>query len=276
MKYNNRLYPYPVLGISDDIKGQFQVDLKYSSDGKVIKVNPTFRLSNTSLEEMIKDKRALFVTHLYCRGTMFRDVFVSTDNIPDAITIAAPKLNGEVEVDFFICSVKEERYRNSLVNTDYSDYSFPIEKADIIAYGGKGKFYANKTYEDLKAVSALMLIDESHHASHAMKNSYEGDKITILLCKEDYQKYKLVKNIGTEMYINVLHSTIVLPALLEALYFLDDKELSNNYSEYRWHIVLSEIKNKSQDNNFTIAQNILDLPNNRLFESLIKNSEDYE
>lgn len=268
MNYNNRLYPFPVLGIEDDVNGSLNVELKISSDGNTIQISPSFNLSNQTLESLVKGDKAHYVAHIYCRSTMFREAYSTTKSLPTSFAVPASKLLGETEIDFFICSSSDFTYSSKEFNPDYKGYSFEIGRGDILAYAGKGKFYANKTYEDLTSVSALMNIDNSQKSNAAMYNEYDGDKITIMLCKEDYEKYQLVKD--KEYWINILLSSVVFPALLEALYFMEE-DVATPYQRKRWFEVLDEIKQNSKEkNNMRIAQNILDLPNNRALDSLLK------
>jgi hypothetical protein len=200
---------------------------------------------------------------------MFREVFKTHKNISETISINSHKLNGEVELDFFICANEDiPKYTNGKFNKDYQGHPFSLDKGDIMAYGGKGKFFANKAPEELKSISALMNIASSEKSNEPMFNDYGGEKITIMLCSEDYSNYQIIKR--NQLWINLLLSSIVLPCLLEALNFVsspDAKEFSNR----QWFKVLTEIKGKSKDGNvLKTAQRILDLPNNRSFTTLIQ------
>jgi len=267
MVYNNRLYPHPVLGIGDDIAGSMEVDLRIESSGKEIQIAPSFRVTNDDLQKLVDKKAAMFASHLYCSGTMYRELFKSDKNIPDTIRINSSRLNGEVEIDFFICANENiENYSNGDFNKDYSGHQFTVDKGDILAYGGKGKFYANKSPEDLRSISALMNIDNTEKNNHPMFIEYSGDKVTIMLCQDDYESYQIVKR--TSLYINILLSCIVLPCLTEVLHFLSFDE-AKEFSEKHWYKVLSEMKEKSKDRTeIEIAQRILDLPNNRSFNTI--------
>lgn len=269
LQYNNRLYPHPVIGIADDVDGTFEVELKVSSNSKFIAISPTFKVTNADLKSHIMEGTVLFTSHIYCRGTMYREVFKTQKNIPDAIKIPSNRLNGEVEVDFFLCADKNiGNYCNKGFSNDYRGFTFAIDKGDILGYGGKGKFYANKSPEELKSISALMKINSTGKNSHAMFNDYDGDKITIMLCQEDYENYQTVRKGKDSFWSNLLLSSIVLPALTEAIHFLKD-DMARDFSKNRWYTILTElVKNSKENNKLKIAQNILDLPNNRLFGTL--------
>lgn len=273
MRYNNRLFPHPVLGIGDDIIGEFSVELVYKSDKDFISLSPTFKLVDKGMKNLILTGKAYFIIQVYCRSTMYREIFKTPNLLPDAILIPSVKLNGDVEVDFFICSETSiKNYSLESFNPDYNNSKFFIDRGDILAYGGKGKFVANKSPEELKSISSLIRISNSEEISKPMYNEYEGQKIQIMLCQEDYENYQLI--IRSRVYVSLIHSIIVLPALLDALNFLDKKE-SEEFSDKRWYKALKEYKSKFRSNDSLIlAQKILDLPNMRSFKTIINLMEE--
>jgi hypothetical protein len=105
-----------------------------------------------------------------------------------------------------------------------------------------------------------------------MWNEYEGEKIEIMMCKEDYNNYQIV--LKNRIFHNILHSSIVLPALLDALYNIDTPE-SKDYADKRWYKALKDYKSRSKTQDcFKIAQNIIDLPNERTFATLLNLMEE--
>ncbi|HRG88128.1 MAG TPA: hypothetical protein PLW44_03850 [Chitinophagales bacterium] len=273
MKYNNRLFPHPVLGIDDDINAEFTGELTYSSNKDNISLEIVFKLTDDQLTRYIQVKKIMFVIHVYCRGTMYRNVFVANSTLPDPILIPAMQLKGDVEVDFFIAAVKQiDGYSSSSFHQDYKGYSFSIENADILAYGGKGKFIANKSPEELKSISSLIRVKNSGKNNQPMYNEYDGKKIEINLCEQDFERYQLA--IRNKEWVNVIHSSIVLPALIDALYFLEKPE-SKDCCERRWYSALLDIKSKSKRTKdcFQLAQEILEHPNNRTLETIVRELE---
>lgn len=277
MKFNNRNFPHPVLGIEDDFSaGEMAVELKVSTRKEYIEITPIFRLNSEYLQSLISNEHAVYVAHVYCRGTVYREVFTSKNSLAEPIRIPANFLNGSVDIDFFVCTQKQfDNYHSSDFNIDYHNTPFSVDKSDIIAYAGKGTFYANKKPIELQSVSALMNIDSSGKSKVPMYLDYEGEKITIMLCTEDYQNYKLLKN--NKSLIGVILSSIVLPALIDALFFLEHKD-SENYRSSAWYKALSEIKEtgkKKYPDPLRLAQKILDLPLYNCFELLV-NENQYE
>jgi hypothetical protein len=269
MKYNNRLYPHPVLGIMDDINGIFSCTLSVESDKELIILKPAFNLDNHDLEELIKNGNAKFCIHVYCRGTMFRESYEIKDVVSGEININSSDLNGETEVDFLICSNNEmPDYRNSYANRLYGQNKFQIEKGDILAYGGKGKFFANKSPEQLKAVSSIMKIKKGNFKNGPFYNEYSDKFITVCLSESDYCLYYEFKE--NKKFINILHASIVIPSLLEAIYFVKESDAgSKEFEESEWFKIISSNLNSIKGNTvLEKIQEMLDLPLNREFLSL--------
>ncbi len=252
MIYNNRHYPHPVLGISDDISGGVQVKLKVSSDSEHIVLENTFSIENEDLKELIRQSMACYSVHLSCVGTFFRSNYESYKELSDPLKIRASDLNGEVELNYFICAKEDiEEYSNSASNDDYGNTKFRVNKGDILAYLGKGKFYANKTYQETKSISSIMNINTDGKPNHHFYLDYGDEKITIMLCKEDYQLYQEIK---LKKFASILHSSLVLPALQQAIVFIESEE-SNEYSGKPWYMSLSElIKKESEADSLVRAQ----------------------
>lgn len=267
MNYNNRTYPHPVLGIENSINDSFEINFNVSTDKGLIGINLEYKLSNNDLTKLIESRLATYCIQIYCKGTLYREVFRSHKPLPQKIEIPSTRLHEQVEADFFICACDEiVNYTNSSVSNDYKGYKFLIEKGDILAYGGKGIFYANKSYEELKSVSAFMNIDSGDKKTMPMYNYYEGDKITVYLSQTSYELYQKIKN--EKSYTDTLHSSVVLPALAEAIRFLDSSDASD-FSDKKWYALLEKlIQLNETDDPMQTAQKILDHPVNRSFSSL--------
>jgi len=275
MIFNNRNYPHPILGLNDDfVSSSISVELNISSNKEVFEIRPIFLLENQDIRILVDETKAFYVSHVYCRGTMFREVFKTTNNLSEPIKIISSRLNGEVEVDFFICSdQKIKNYRSNQFNSEYGMTTFSLDRADIIAFGGKAKFFANKSHEELKAVSSLMNVLCTQKSNKAMFLDYSGNRVAIMLCKEDYDNYKLMK--VNPKYIGLILSSMVLPALIEVLNVIG-KEEALEFQEKPWYRILNDIKENSEGRTcLEIAQNILELPLKRSFNSVMLN-EFYE
>lgn len=266
MLYNNRDYPHPVIGVGEDIAGRFNVRLSVRAGTKEVRLEPVFDLENESLNNLIETGKAQFAMHIYCKSTMFREVRRFPKAVAEAIVLPTSTLRDKVEVDFFICANTHiEEYQNDQAHPDYSGYSFPIDKGVILAYGGQGVFHANKTPEELKAVSSFMNIDRDVKSDGPMYNEYDGDKITVYLSMNDYRRYQEVKK--NKGIVDILHSAIVLPALMQAVLEVSDD--SSEFADRKWFTILKDrVAETKEDTPLIVAQKILENPLNRSFNAV--------
>ncbi len=275
MKYNNRLYPHPVLGIMDDVDGEFSCNLTVESSKEGIIIKPSFQVANQDIEKLVSNGDANICLHLYCRGTLFRQNWVVKDLLSEEIRIDPNDLNGETEIDIFICSNKKFfNYQNSSFNKVFNNQEFEIEIGDILAYGGKGKFFANKSPEQLKAVSSIMRIKKGNFKNGPFLNDYDDKYIIVYLSETDYNLYQEFKE--NKKYINILHTSIVLPSLIQTVFSMENDESGvTEYKDSEWYKILDKNLNEAKGNSILEKiQNILDLPLNREFLSLV--DLDYE
>jgi hypothetical protein len=104
MLYTNRNYPHPVLGISDDYKSSaITVKLNIEAKFDFFEIRPIFSLKNDDIQVLLDIDNAKYITQVYCRGTMYRDVITSRKSINEPIIISSKKLNGDASSPFISC-----------------------------------------------------------------------------------------------------------------------------------------------------------------------------
>lgn len=266
MLFNNRDYPHPVLGIAEDYKNSvISVSLNISTKLDSFEIRPIFYLKNIEIQHLLDNQQAEFITQIYCRGTMYRDIIKSGKNINDPILIPSTKLNGEVELDFFIVVNKNIL---DFISLDFSPVfdrtKFNINDSEIIAYGGQAKFFANKAFTESIGLSSLINVTCNNKSNKPLKIDYSGERISIVLCKEDFDKYKLLKS-NPQCWPLIL-TAIVFPALIEILHFIDSDE-AEEFTDKYWYDYLTQVKNNNAgESTIVIAQNILDKPLTKLLE----------
>lgn len=276
MKINNISFPHPVLGISDDISGIIKTDsaVRYYHDKTTISV--TWNLDCQSLQNFISNKEASYCVEVICAGTLFRKTFASFENTQELI-INTCDLRNVVKLSFYIIATENmPNYSINEFNTDYSGYSFDIQKGDVLAIGGNSSFPAEKSWEALKSVSSFMVVVKGTEKTGPIKYNFDDQKIKIFLPKEDYDNYKL--RYKTDNLSAIFHSSMVLPALMGALNIVFTRLDGNE--DKKWVEVLKvrlnsdEFKNKlkiksiESDNLLEIAQAILDNPLHRTLNGL--------
>ncbi len=277
MRISNLSFPYPVLGVKDDIHGQHKVavEIRLAEDNIYVKATHTF--FNESLEELIREKKAIFCAQIICSKTFFRNVYLSQDKNQE-IVIPQDQLRDKVSVDFFVVAKKDiPNYANKKAHKDYSGYKFFVGKGDALSFGGNFSFVAAKQWMASKSVASFMAIICGDRETGPMKiDLTRGDgKIVIELSSKDYERY--CKNSKSEVFYPLYHSCIVFPALMYALIQMSTPDGKDDYGDRLWFQILEEKKKDKKlaeldwsdpSNAAEIAQTILDEPLNRVFNSI--------
>ncbi|MFA5133415.1 MAG: hypothetical protein WC459_01260 [Patescibacteria group bacterium] len=254
-KNNNLSFPHPVLGIKDDVLGEYKINCGVKLGKENILIITKHILYNETLEEMIKNKEAAFCVEVLCPRSIYRKSFLSSD-ISQTVKIKASDLRDRVEVNFYVNALKDvPRYKLKEANSDYSGFSFEIEKGDILAYGGNTFFIAEKTWEALQAVSSFMEIRKYEKKTGPLLFNLSAEKIIIELSETDYGKYQKIQNI--DCLAPIFHSSIVLGALMYAL----GEMMSHGdfYKDYKWYQVL-EFKMQNEERLKKIGWDVENLP----------------
>lgn len=278
MKVNAKSYPHPVLGNGDDLGGSFKVELPYELSRDAVVLHPSFSLRNSAIEELLKKGKASFIAEVECRGTFYRRSFqIGVQN--ESISIPAKLLRERVAVSFFVCATRDlEEYKPSEPHSDYEGAQFDVEAGDVLAVGGLSSFIAEKAFDPLRPpISSFMSIMEGNQHEGPMEIDYEADKITIVLSKADWKSYVGVR--GQKPVQGILHSAVVLPALVDAIHKIHTSP--GEYERLNWFGRLDAIleAKKLQDKDpFEAAQRILDNPSSRSFKGVevIINADDEE
>lgn len=233
MKINSLSFPHPVLGISDDVSGNYSVECQVELGRETATLHIKQMLSNKTLEVLILDKKAVFNVEVHCRQSFYRNSFLFYEK-KHGISIAASDLLNNVEVNFFVNAISDiTNYCIQGSNTDYHGYSFEITNGDILAYGGSVNFPAEKDWQAFMAVTSFMEIREYEANEGPVLYELTQEKVVIQLPKKDYEKYNTVR---TAQYLYpIFHSSIAYPALLFAL---TNMKRTDEYGSSSWYLNL--------------------------------------
>lgn len=262
MRLSRRSYPHPVLGNGDDVPGAaFQATFEYSSDPQFYYIAVSAACSSMTLTKLIAKKSACYTVHVECSNTLFRKAFDFFEE-STRIQIPACELNDAVEVNAFIRAVADlPMYNIADAHEDYGDTVFHARPGDILAIGEGQVFDAENSFDSLRKVGSIMVIEQSGEAGdHPMKVDFNSDKIRILLCMNDFKAYSKLKTVP--VLTSHLTTTIVLPVLLEALHYV--KEDSEGLQANKWFRSLERrieiLELQSEEDTLAKAQKLLDMP----------------
>lgn len=274
MKFNDVTFPHPVHGIGDAISGNTgftkEPEINISNDSYRITIE--CNLENEELKTLKRESKVEFLCDVTCTNTIYRTNFVSDTS---KIEIEIPKKQVRGKVEFACLLVAKENlsnYSNSKAHSDYNGYTFDLDKGDVLAFFGEFKFDADIKYEKLKAVSSFMEVVENESITF-INVDLKQPKIEVQLPTNDYNAYKNDTISQEVKFAPIFHSSIVLNALLIALYNFEE------HNEYLWAKAIDyRLKNEEpfksslsideKENIPEIAQRLLGNPFSRLLSGL--------
>ena len=283
MKLNDVSLPYPVLGINDDIYPLLESDAIIMPDPEVDErfFNFSIRLNqyNSDITNLIQNGQAEYMCEIHCQRTMLRKCITSPDQ-DLSVTLDRKSLSGKVEFNCYII-VKDyiADYRNSECNPDYKGYGFDLEPGDILAVFPQRYYNVDIKYDKLYAAGSFMQMVESPNDKPVPWVKLDDDKIQIMLPKDMYRQYD--ENIGRDNhFIEMIHSSIIMNALVYALHHINDSRYSDNLwvdaikhrvnanGEFK-DIGINDVEDiQDHETIDALAQRIMGNPYNRMFNHM--------
>ncbi|HXO27763.1 MAG TPA: hypothetical protein VOA80_10490 [Thermoanaerobaculia bacterium] len=236
------------------------------ADKETIYLDVNIQHSSVTLSHLAVTARAAYVVHVECTNTLFRRVFQLRGAI-DRIAIRADQLNDLVEVNVFAVATQDiSGYVVEGAHVDYEGSAFEVRKADMLALGEGRVFVVESSFDVLGRVGSIMQIESAAEEGDVpMRLDFNGEKIRIILSREDFKEYKLLRH--DEALSTVITTSIVLPALVEALHYIEDEsgaDEADALGSLRWHRILNRrieaMKLADETDKLTQAQKLLELP----------------
>ena len=280
MRISTKYYPYPVISEGNDsyVSTKIESDVDASVENYDVKFIFKISVNNDEIHNLIKEKKAVYVHHIECAQTCYRKAIKTSDTETTFIE-SRNKLSGLVQICSLIVAEEDiDSYKNSDFSSDYKSLHIPfkIKKGCILGIGNQVELFINRDKEALENTSSIFSIVPLIGAEY--KNitvtTNQKSKIIIGIPQKSYYIYK---NLSVNLELqSVMHSMIIVPALIEVFNTLKTSELYN-FEDYRWFKALKKICSKfnipieedlDQINSFDLAQKMLDSPIVRAIEFL--------
>ena len=263
-------FPHPVLGIFNDIAGDFNIDIHIERNPgkKMIEfrvAKPVF--NNEYFSKLIESKTAGVLIKLYCGSTFKTWVFIDPE-IP--IEIPEDDLCNKVEIEPLIIALTDiEHYSDSSFNSVFEKQIFSVGKNEIIGILGKITIPIDKDYERLGLGNIFEFEPESDFTKPCSFD-YNRDKILIKYppaVNGDHPPNALFNKAPYTAY-----NMLIIPALTEAFRIMTDKEKVSSIEDNEWFFVLNNLLpiEEREDDPFVCAQLVLnrEIPILKSFEEL--------
>ena len=218
MKRSNKSYPYPVLGIGDDImpKPSFTVD-PITADTENYYVNVKIQMDNQDITDLISGGYAQFGCEVECSRTFYMKWFGF--DTPE-FTIELPR-HGVAEKVSFDCRVSVIKditgYMNSAAHEDYKGIPFNLPAGSVLASFGKFNYNADIQYDKLHSAGSFITIIKGNDPENTTY-TLDHPKIEVKLPPVLFEEYKEKYNKRTSKWADVFHSSIAFNALVFALF----------------------------------------------------------
>ncbi len=271
MRIKAKLYPYPVLAPTfnnDYIDSDFNIEMTIECSSTEIIVNFIPILSNKGLKNLIDQKKASFVVHIECSLTSYR-ILVKVDEDGLVYKIPADKVEGLITFcPFIVANENIFGYTNDKFNEDYKGISFDIEKGNILAVGQDLTMYPEKENDDLANVPSIFAVTEikDPERKNIVIDNVSTNKINIQLPENEFTQFKIAMNNPAAK--SVIHSMIIIPALMKCINDLKNPEFYMQYSDRRWARAIKkafgkldykfDVDSLASVDSFEIAQKIMD------------------
>lgn len=218
MKRNNKSYPYPVLGIGDDILPRPSLTVEpITADSENYYVKVKILMDNKDITDLIAEGYAEYGCEVECSRTFFMRWFGF--NTPQFI-ISLPRnsVADKVSFDCRVSVIKDiTGYMNSEAHEDYKDISFDLPAGSVLASFGRFTYNADIEYNKLHSAGAFLTIikgNDPERTSYAL----DHQKIEVKLPPVLYDEYKEKYDRRTSKWSDVFHSSIAFNALVYALF----------------------------------------------------------
>ena len=232
MKVGKKLFPYPTLNNAELINAY--VDSHYSiqfemeiNDKYLLLKNTHIDIKNISIERLIEENKAKAVLIIECSQTLYRKTFeLSIDS--QNIEILLSDLNGSVEISSFIYALEDiSSYSSEYFIDDYREYSFDIDKYDILAIDDGYRIkIMHEDKKDKKISSIFSVIPNSNsEVEEGVEVSADKDKIVIIIPQQYYGLYDNMR--FNDNFTNIFFGLLGISALETCLQTIRD-----NFEEY--------------------------------------------
>lgn len=226
MKLNNISFPYPVLGVNDDISPMLPDDavvIHYDkNDVYKYVISVSLKIDNEYIENLINTGFAKYVCEIDCPKTNLRRS-IPCDHPHFSFDVDRRSVCGNVFLNCFVTVEKDiEHYKNPGFHEDYEDATFHLTPGDILVGFPSCNFVADPKFDKLRSATSFMQIREDK--DHEYTTFELTDRtIDIKLPTELFEIYQ--SGVGIS-YSDVIHASLAYNALLGALYEINNHNMS--------------------------------------------------
>lgn len=227
MHIGNRIFPYPVLNrneaLSDYLpesifKVEFDVDENGApivQNGEVVFKNLHYTLTDASLNAMIEQGKLKGAFIVECSASVYRSRFDISDT-PYDLRVSAHEINGNVVASCYLYAAEDiDNFKSNGFISEYTGYSFDIDKFDILAVDDGFKFKIELDPAEDDKVASIFTVVKKEDGGDIMSCDYDDKRIIVHLPTAYYECYDNIKT--KKECNNIAFAMIAIPALASCL-----------------------------------------------------------
>ena len=287
MQLGNRVFPYPVLNKNDNLSdykesSTFMVSFDtnedgspYVVDGKVIFKNLHYTITDDSLKELIEEEKLKGAFIVECSASVYRNKF-DISQTPYDLPVSVHELNGNVVTSCYIYATEDiTGFKSDGFIDDYKNYTFDIDKFDILAADDGYKFKIDLDPTEDDKVSSIFTVIPLETNESIMKYENGDRNITIELPREYFNSYDIIKR--KKEYNNIAFSMIAIPVLSNCISEINTYEwedIDSICDEHKWFNAV-RISYKRKKGTELILENFYEMNSLELAQLVLNNASCY-
>ena len=284
MQLGNRVFPYPVLNKNDNLSdykesSTFMVSFDtnedgspYVVDGKVIFKNLHYTITDDSLKELIEEEKLKGAFIVECSASVYRNKF-DISQTPYDLPVYVHELNGNVVTSCYIYATEDiTGFKSDGFIDDYKNYTFDIDKFDILAADDGYKFKIDLDPTEDDKVSSIFTVIPLETNESIMKYENGDRNITIELPREYFNSYDIIKR--KKEYNNIAFSMIAIPVLSNCISEINTYEwedIDSICDEHKWFNAV-RISYKRKKGTELILENFYEMNSLELAQLVLNNA----
>lgn len=245
MRIGNRIFPYPVLNRNEELSdyvlsSRFNVQFEVTKNstpiiqnGEVIFKNLHFNLTDNSLASLLELGKVKGAFILECSASVYRSKFDIT-SVPQDLHISVNELNGNVVASCYLYAAEDiSDFRSEGFISDYANYSFDIDKFDILAVDDGFKFKIEMDPAQDDKVASIFTVVKQERNDALMSYANKDKNIVIYLPAAYYDYYNSIKM--KKEYNNIAFAMLAIPVLTRCLEECAERDsIQEILDDYSW------------------------------------------
>ena len=247
MQLGNRVFPYPVLNKNDGLSDykesstfmvSFDTDENGSPcviDGKVIFKNLHYTITDESLKKLIEEGKLKGAFIVECSASVYRSKF-EISQTPYDLPVSVHDLNGNVVASCYVYATEDIiGFKSDGFIDEYKDYTFDIDKFDILAADDGYKFRIDLDPTEDDKVASIFTVVPIDVGDNIMKYENGDRNITIELPRQYFDSYDSIKR--KKEYNNIAFAMLAIPVLancINEIQTYDWDDIETICDSHRW------------------------------------------